>query len=103
MFAQITKTESSQIEVSINGVIHHISPGVSVAGALLMLSPFARITATSGRLRGPYCMMGVCFECLVTIDGIPNRRACMATVKQGMCIETQCNLVTVDESFEKTL
>ena len=38
--------------------------------------------------RGLFCGMGVCFECLVTIDGVENVRACMTPVKDGMTIET---------------
>jgi D-hydroxyproline dehydrogenase subunit gamma len=34
-------------------------------------------------------MMGVCFECLVTIDGVGSRQACLARVRDGMRIETQ--------------
>jgi sarcosine oxidase subunit alpha len=33
--------------------------------------------------------MGVCFECLVTVDGVGNRQGCMVLVRDGMCIETQ--------------
>jgi len=38
--------------------------------------------------RGALCGMGVCFECTVTINGIPNTRACMTEVQDGMVIET---------------
>ena len=34
-------------------------------------------------------MMGVCFECLVQIDGQPNRQACLVTVREGMQVRTQ--------------
>jgi sarcosine oxidase subunit alpha len=34
-------------------------------------------------------MMGVCFDCLVTIDGIGSRQACLVPVREGMAIETQ--------------
>jgi hypothetical protein len=34
-------------------------------------------------------MMGVCFECLVEVDGVPNRQACMETVRRGMRVERQ--------------
>ena len=34
-------------------------------------------------------MMGVCFECLVTVDGEPNRQACLETVRGGMIVEPQ--------------
>ena len=51
-----------------------------------------RKTAVGGQQRGPYCMMGVCFECLVEIDGMANRQACMTQVAQGMVICQQHNL-----------
>jgi len=43
----------------------------------------------SGEPRAPSCMMGVCFACLVTIDGIGNRQGCLVPVSDGMAIKTQ--------------
>jgi hypothetical protein len=62
----------------------------SVAAALLAagVSRF-RSTPVSGASRAPYCMMGVCFECLLEIDGISNRQACLVTVQPGMKIRSQ--------------
>jgi sarcosine oxidase subunit alpha len=37
--------------------------------------------------RGPFCGMGVCYECLVTVDGKPNVRACMTEARDGMKVE----------------
>ena len=48
-----------------------------------------RSTPVGGVPRAPYCMMGVCFECLMVIDGVPSRQACMVTVREGMRIERQ--------------
>ena len=64
--------------------------GTSVAAALLMsgVAPF-RETPVSSAPRAPYCMMGVCFECLVEIDGIPNRQACLVPVRDGMVVRRQ--------------
>ena len=47
-----------------------------------------RLSPKEKKPRGLYCGMGVCFECLVTVDGIPNVRACMTPVKPGMKVET---------------
>ena len=61
----------------------------SVAAAMLAAGHvIARITALSGTPRAPFCLMGACFECLVTIDGVSNRQACMTAVRPGMRIET---------------
>jgi predicted molibdopterin-dependent oxidoreductase YjgC len=59
--------------------------GDSVAAAMLSAGHLAgRETPVSGAPRGPFCMMGACFECLVEIDGEPNRQACMTPVAEGM-------------------
>ena len=63
---------------------------VSRAQMLLASSCDARrSTAVSGAPRLPYCMMGVCFDCLVTIDGVGNRQGCLVPVAEGMQIEIQ--------------
>ncbi|HET9155300.1 MAG TPA: 2Fe-2S iron-sulfur cluster-binding protein [Myxococcaceae bacterium] len=41
------------------------------------------------RPRGPFCMAGSCSNCLVRIDGVPNRFACLTPVRAGMRIERQ--------------
>ena len=67
--------------------------GCSVAAALLAggVSTF-RTTPVSGVPRAPYCMMGACFDCLVEIDGVPNRQSCLITVAPGMQVRTQLGL-----------
>jgi predicted molibdopterin-dependent oxidoreductase YjgC len=61
--------------------------GDSVAAALLAEGFVACRTApVSGAPRGPFCMMGVCFECLVEIDGRASRQACQVRVADGMRI-----------------
>ena len=52
-------------------------------------STHCRTTPVTGAPRAPYCMMGVCFDCLVTIDGVGNRQGCLVPVREGMRIETQ--------------
>ena len=64
--------------------------GESVAAALLAagLRGF-RATPVSGAARAPWCMMGICFDCLMEIDGMASRQACMVTVRQGMRVRRQ--------------
>ena len=65
-------------------------PGDSVATALLLAGETSlRTTAVSGSARAPYCMMGVCFECLMEIDGVTNRQACLTSVAAGMQVRRQ--------------
>lgn len=76
--------------------------GDSVAAALLGAGVIEfRSVADSGEHRGPYCMIGNCFECLVEIDGEPNRQACQEKIYEGMQIRKQQGLRKlrpVDES-----
>src|SRR4051794_37776325 len=70
--------------------------GDSVAEALLAAGiTTTRSTTVSGAPRGPYCMMGACFECLATIDGRPNVQTCMTQVREGMQVEIQAGAATV--------
>lgn len=64
--------------------------GRSVAAALLTagVSRF-HVTPVSASPRAPYCMMGVCFDCLVEIDGVPSRQSCMVAVRDGMRVRSQ--------------
>jgi predicted molibdopterin-dependent oxidoreductase YjgC len=61
--------------------------GDSVAAALLAAGHcLTRRTPVSGAGRGAFCMMGVCFECLVEIDGEANRQGCMVEVREGLSV-----------------
>lgn len=63
--------------------------GESVAAVLIAEgSPTTRTTA-HGQPRGVFCGMGVCFDCLVVVDGVPNTRSCMTWVRNGMRVERQ--------------
>lgn len=64
----------------------------SLASALLAHSgAFTRQTA-GGAGRAAHCMMGVCFDCLVEVDGTPNVQACMEPVRGGMNVRRQIGL-----------
>ena len=64
--------------------------GDTVAAALLAAGiKHIRTTPVSGKPRAPYCLMGVCFDCLVTIDGVGSRQACLVPVREGTSVETQ--------------
>ena len=72
--------------------------GVSVAAALLAggVHDF-RSSVVSQTPRAPYCMMGVCFECLVEIDGVPARQSCLIQVQDGMQIRRQIGAADIDD------
>lgn len=64
--------------------------GDSLAAALLAASIGAlRQSPADASARGPYCMMGVCFECLVEINGRQNQQACLTPARAGMVVRRQ--------------
>jgi D-hydroxyproline dehydrogenase subunit gamma len=64
--------------------------GDSVAVALLAAGvTTTRSTPVSGAPRGPYCMMGACFDCLAVVDGRANVQTCMIPVREGMRVQRQ--------------
>jgi hypothetical protein len=78
------------VRVTVNGAELQCRQGDSVAAALFAGGVQAcRDTAVNEVPRGPYCMMGVCYDCLVTIDGQANQQGCMTAVREGMKIERQ--------------
>ncbi len=90
MFERVGHRQRPDVVISVDGVRTVAKEGDTVAAALLAAGLLAtRRTPVSGAPRGPYCMMGVCFECLVTIDDAGNRQACLIPVREGMRISTQ--------------
>ena len=82
--------EAGAVAVVIEGKPFAARTTDTVAAALLAAGlEHCRTTPVSGAPRAPYCMMGVCFDCLVTIDGTGNRQACLVRVREGMRIEIQ--------------
>ncbi len=78
------------VQVYVEGRSLMVPNGSSAAAAVLLAGlPAIRETPVSNSPRLPWCMMGVCFDCLAEIDGVPNRQACMVTVEAGMRIARQ--------------
>ena len=78
------------IEFTFDGEKIDAITGQSVAAALLAANQRAlRKTRFDNNERGIFCGIGVCFDCLVVIDGITNQRACLIEAKPGMKVQTQ--------------
>lgn len=76
------------ITISVNGEKVTVEEGVSVAAALINAGVWHFRTAVGGEPRAPICAMGICFECRVTLDGQPHRRACMEGCRDGLEVTT---------------
>ena len=90
MFALLPDNTEPRLTVIVNGDAVSVPSGFTAAAAMLLHGSGAtRTTALSGEGRAPYCMMGVCFECLMEINGEPNQQGCLVTISAGMRINRQ--------------
>jgi predicted molibdopterin-dependent oxidoreductase YjgC len=89
MFKRLGDTGTT-IQLKVDGKPIRARAGDTVAAAMLAAGVDRfRTTPVSDSPRAPYCLMGVCFDCLVTIDGVGSRQACLVPVRDGMTVETQ--------------
>jgi len=89
MFRPRSEARRPSVAVTVEGRRIAVPVGATAAAAVLAAG-FDSIRETAGgRRRMPYCMMGVCFDCLAEIDDVPNRQSCMVEVRDGMRIRRQ--------------
>lgn len=96
MFTPIGSSEASITIFFENEPIPAVQ-GESVAACLLRAGvTYFRTTPVSGSKRLPYCMIGHCYDCLVEIDGIGSRQACLCQVQDGMRLRAQSGAAAID-------
>jgi predicted molibdopterin-dependent oxidoreductase YjgC len=98
LFSIPQSSELKIVTITFEGKAMTAPAGVSVAAALLVggVQDF-QSSVVSQAPRAPYCMMGVCFECLVEIDGIPARQSCIVAVEDGMQVRRQIGAARLDD------
>ncbi|GGX76938.1 (2Fe-2S)-binding protein [Streptomyces hiroshimensis] len=78
------------LTVYVDGERHRALPGQTVAALLLATGRRSwRTTRLGGRPRGIFCGIGVCYDCLVVVNGLPDVRACRRELCDGDRVETQ--------------
>ena len=98
---RIPRDDARQVRMEFEGQPLLACAGDTVAAALLAGNHWDfRTTPVSGASRGPFCMMGVCFDCLVEIDGVANRQACMIEVRDGMRVKRQLGASDIDSGAD---
>jgi len=90
MFKRLHTIEEPTVTITIEDRRLSV-PASDTVAAVMLTAGFitGRTTPISGSPRGPYCLMGTCFECLVEIDGVPNQQACQTLVQDGMTVRIQ--------------
>lgn len=91
MFKKLDKAAPvGEVTIWLEDDSHLVPDTLSVAAAVLWLEGIEGYRRhVAGGWRAPLCMMGVCHECLITIDGKPNQQGCLMPVAEGMRIERQ--------------
>lgn len=84
------RCESGTTTITVDGESVPAVAGQSLAGALEAAGRRSwRTNPVDGSPRAPFCGMGVCYECELTIDGTAETRACMAEVEPGLVVWTE--------------
>ncbi|UNX55100.1 (2Fe-2S)-binding protein [Georgenia sp. TF02-10] len=82
-------TENPTVAATFDGAPLLGVPGRSVGAALVAAGITSwRTTRRGARPRGLFCGIGVCQDCLLTVDGVPNQRACLVPLAAGMVLES---------------
>ncbi|WP_071336789.1 (2Fe-2S)-binding protein [Paraburkholderia sprentiae] len=90
LFEQLPVAQGPKVRITFNNVPYEVPDGMNLAAALLAAGVRRfRSTPVCRSPRAPYCMMGVCFECLVEIDGTPNCQSCLESARDGMAVRSQ--------------
>jgi D-hydroxyproline dehydrogenase subunit gamma len=76
--------------------------GETIASCLLRAGVnHFRTTQVSGSPRLPYCMIGHCFDCLIEIEEVGSRQACLTQVNEGMRLHVQNAAAAIAGSHKK--
>ena len=79
---------NASVRFTFDGTEIEALDGETIAAALGARHVTAVREARSGAPRGPFCGMGVCFDCLVTVNGRPGQRACLTNVEAGLDVRS---------------
>ena len=87
MFKTIRPPKTT-VTVHVDGAPVDAEEGETLAAVILRQSgAWTRVSAISGERRAPFCMMGSCFECVATVDGVSSQQTCLIIVRDGMRVE----------------
>lgn len=78
------------VRIDVDGEEVRAYKGETIAAALSAEGRrVLRHTTRRGQPRGLFCGMGICFDCVVVVDGQPGVRACRTLVADGMRVRIQ--------------
>lgn len=89
MYAHALPATKERVTIIFEDAPLQVEAGISVAAAVLHAGTGATRKTHKHDERAPYCHMGVCYECLMEIDGVPNQQACLVPVREGLRVKRQ--------------
>ena len=95
MYRKIHFDPARRVTVRIDGRAVEAEVGEPLAAVFHRLGEPVRQHPLTGAPRGAYCMMGVCFECLVTLDDGASAQACLLPVREGLSVTRQTGVRSV--------
>ncbi|SDO55912.1 2Fe-2S iron-sulfur cluster-binding protein [Desulforhopalus singaporensis] len=96
MFKRDQHTDNENVAVILDGETTNLPGNMSVAASLLSEGRIvAKISPASKKPCSPHCLMGVCYECLMEIDGV-KQQACMVEIQEGMVINRRLGTMEED-------
>ena len=72
------------VRVILDDQVLELKEGTTLAAALMRIGVMGMRRSVDGEWRAPFCGMGTCFECRVTIDGVKHQRSCQIVARDGM-------------------
>ncbi len=91
----IRPLESTPVTITVDGAALTGITGQSIAGIVMASDQLElRRTAQHDRPRGVFCGIGVCFDCIVVVNGIQDVRACQRKAREGDVVSTHHDPVT---------
>jgi aerobic-type carbon monoxide dehydrogenase small subunit (CoxS/CutS family) len=87
-----------RFEIEVDGEKIVAYEGETIAAAILAAGRRTlRYTPQKGHPRGVYCGIGLCHDCIMTVDGVPNIRTCQTLATPGCRVETQKGLGKMEQ------
>jgi predicted molibdopterin-dependent oxidoreductase YjgC len=92
------QNRGTEFQITVDGKPVTAFAGETIASVLLADgNTVIRHTSKKDEPRSVFCGIGICFDCLVTVDGVPNQRACMIPARPGCVVTRQIVLPHEEE------
>jgi len=91
MFRELKDEQKKEVVFFFEGKKLTAFDGETIASALLRSGEIFFREAKKNNFRGPYCMIGICFECLVDVDQMQSLQSCQVIVKNNMQVKRHKN------------